>query len=193
MKAGVQSPINTQDRAVLCFANSILKAQNPQELLYEVLMEQFCLYFRNHCYQLRDFNNYHRAILVSTGLAKLVFKRVPYKCFPGNIMNNFARIPTDLKAHFDTKHFKVFCKTYFKYKCPHAQHKHPHDCDACVELISAKKLIINQSRQCWVESGKFSLNYVYSENFANVSNSVTSAVSNEMIQSALNLIPLYES
>ena len=190
-RVGAQSPINTQDRAIFCFANGILKAQNPQQLLFDTLLEQFCVKYNNIEYHLRYFNNYHRAVLISTGIAKLVFKRVPYKCFPGNMNDSFCKLPIDIRAHFDTKYFKDVCKTYFKYKCPHGQHKHPHDCKACVEMISAKAQIIQHCKGIWNKQQGFSLNYVFSENYCDFDNKVANKVSLELINAAISTILLY--
>ena len=192
-RVGTQSPINVQDRAIFCFANGILKAQNPQELLYHTLLQQFCMKFQGREYHLRYFNNYHRAVLTSTGIAKIVFKRVPYKCFPGNMNDSFWKLPNDLKAHFDTRHFKTICKTHFKYKCPHGQHKHPHDCKACIEMISAKDQIKGCCKKIWLKNQGFSLNYVYSENYCDDSERAAVKVSLELIAAALDMVPLYES
>ena len=192
-RAGVQSPINVQDRSILCFANSILKAQNPQQLLFETLLDRLCIKFQDYEFQLRAFSNYHRAVLLSTGVAKLIFKKVSYKQFPGNMKDIIPEIPIDLKAHFDTHHFKRVCKTYFKYKCPHTQGKHLHECKACVEMENAITQSTIHCQQCWIKKRGFSINYVYSEIHSNYTAKAPYAVSNILIKEAINSIPLFDA
>ena len=190
--AGLQSPINIQDRSILNLANTVLIAKRPNIQLFDSLNEYLCIQTENFNFSFNYFSSYKRRVLLSVNLIKLHFSCPQHiHTFPGNMKIPIKNLPNDVAAHLGCKYksFNRVCKSHFKYKCPHAQGTPINQCKNCIE----KRTLINFVKRYIPSTAfqRFSIFY-YASTFSISEVSLKKHINNTITETLLRLMNISE-
>ena len=190
---GLNNAINTQDRAIICFANSLLTNEISTEFLKDFLIKNLIFSIKGIQLTFNSYTHYFKAVTICAGKGDFDLKRLNFKTFPGNMPIPFKNLPKLLKAHFGSKHFNNLCKVYFKQKCPHSQLKSNSQCKNCRELDSMKLKIAKSVYNIWQNSNFFSIHRTFFDYNPNILNSDDINIKLQILlnRSAFNTVPFF--